>query len=632
MTAQPDDRDHKDILREAREGIRAGNAVLALQLLRDKAAPADNVALQSQYARLAKAMAGQLGELPVMRVAFLANATLGHWVDCLRFWLLLEGFRLEEYIVPFGTWRQQIVDANSDLYKFEPEMVWFFLRAADLHLDVDPAPDRVGNASVVEKATCDISSQVQTVATHLSALCLVNTIVPPANRVFGNFEGANSDAVSTRIQRFNLALARDLPHGTAVFDIAHLAARFGLDRWEDARLWHLSKHPFALDAQGQVAFAAARVLAAAKGRARKCLIVDLDNTLWGGIVGDDGVEGIRIGNDDGAVGEAHAAFQTWLKALANRGIALAVCSKNDIELAREPFLRKEGMVLKLEDFVSFKANWDNKADNIRAIARDLNLGLEAFVFVDDNPAERALVRRELPQVAVPELPSDPADYVSALAAGSWFETLAITREDLSRVRTYRENATRTEAQYAATDLNSYLGSLEMRSKWDAVDGETLQRATQLVNKTNQFHLTNTRYTEAQIKTLAASPESWVGQFSLADRFGDHGIIAVVVLRFLGGVAAIDTWVMSCRVFSRQMEDFTFGVIWRVAKERKCERLTGVFVPTRKNAIVARLYEGFGGTRMADSDGSDATWTFELQCPDPAGTSHIKDISLDTSTP
>ena len=623
--------DRKEVLREAREAVRAGNAATALQLLRANAVPADNVALQSQYARLAKEISGQSGELPRLRVAFLANATLGHWVDCLRFWLLLEGFRLEEFIAPFGTWRQQIVDGNSELYKFKPDVVWFFLQAVDIHLDVDLKAVSGHGSKVVEKAIQDISTQVDMVMGRLSSLCLVNSIAPPANRVFGNFECANGDAVTSRVRRFNLALAEGLPHGATVFDIAHLAARFGLDRWEDARLWHLSKHPFALDAQGLVAFAGARLLAAAKGRARKCLVVDLDNTLWSGVIGDDGLDGIRVGPDAGAVGEAYAAFQSWLKALANRGIALAVCSKNDAELAREPFLRKDGMVLKLEDFVSFKANWDNKADNIRAIARDLNLGLDAFVFVDDNPAERALVRQELPQVAVPELPSDPADYVKVLSDGAWFETLAITKEDLSRVRSYRDNAERTLAQDAATDLDAYLRGLEMRSRWAVLDGETLQRATQLVNKTNQFHPTTTRYTEAQMKALASSPESWVGQFSLADRFGDHGIIAVVVMRFAGASATIDTWAMSCRVFSRQMEDFTFGVIWKVAKERNCERLTGAYVPTRKNVIVAGLYEGFGGVRTAGSDTGDVTWSFDLRQPEPGGTPHITDISLEKST-
>lgn len=624
---QPIGQNAGEILRRVRDGIRNGNAALSLGLLRNHAAPSDNGILHAQYARLAKQMAGQMDDFPTVRVAFLANSTLGHWVDCLRFWILLEGFRLEELVVPFGTWRQQVVNKDSDLYRFQPEVVWFFLQANDLNFDADQVIHRGSSTPVMEGATVDIVRQVATVASQSPALFLVNNIVPPANRVFGNFEGASADSLSAQIHRFNLGLAQALPKGAAVFDIAHLAARFGLDRWEDARLWYHSKHPFALDAQGTVAFAGARMLAAARGRARKCLVVDLDNTLWGGVVGDDGIDGICIGPDGGAVGEAYAAFQAWLKALANRGIALAVCSKNNEDLAREPFLRKGGMLLKLDDFVSFKANWNNKADNIRTIARELNLGLESFVFVDDNPAERTLVRLELPEVSVPEMPPDPADYVATLAAGWWFETLAVTNEDLSRVRNYRENIARTQAQHAATDLNSYLSSLEMQSNWGEVNSETLQRLTQLVNKTNQFHLTNTRYSEVEIQSLATSPESWVGHFSLSDRFGSYGLIAAVVLRFKGVEATIDTWVMSCRVFSREMEYFIFKLIWRVAKERGCTYLKGSFIATKKNAVVAGLFQALGGRQEAEVAPNETIWYFDLNDSEPLGTNNIKDISV-----
>jgi FkbH-like protein len=616
-----------DALQAARAAIRDGDAARALALLRERAAPGDPAALQIQYARLAREIAKGLSELPTLRVAFLGNSTLKHWVDCLRFWLLLDGWRIEELLVPFGAWRQQVVDKDSDLYRFQPDVVWFFILTGDLHCDADLLRKPGCFDQVAEAATTEFAAQLAMVAKHLPALCVVNNLVAPADGVFGNLEGSNAESLSALISKFNWDLAGSLPEGSVVFDIAHLAAKFGLDRWEDARLWHHSKHPFALDAQGPVAFAGARLLAAARGRARKCLVVDLDNTLWGGVIGDDGIEGIRIGPDGGAVGEAFASFQEWLKALVDRGIALAVCSKNDEELAREPFLHKDGMILKLDDFVSFKVNWGNKADNIRAIAAELNLGLDAFVFVDDNPAERALVRAELPLVAVPEMPPDPSEYVRTLAAGMWFETLAVTAEDRSRVRSYRENMARTQAQSSATDLASYLSGLRMTAKWGDVDAGSLPRATQLVNKTNQFHLTNTRYSEAQMRALTESPQSWVGQFSLSDRFGDYGIIAVVVLRWDGGDAAIDTWVMSCRVFSRQMEDFIFGTIWNIAKQHRCLRLRGLYVPTRKNTVVAGLYGRFGGTQVTPAEGDESTWSFDLSGPSPPGSPHIADVSL-----
>jgi len=625
MTA-PREPQRQKSLQSVRDALRDDDGERALALLRELAAPTDPAVSQMRYARLAKEISQKLNAFPIVRIAFLGNATLGHWVDCLRFWLLLEGFQLADLVVPFGTWQQQVLDTDSDLYRFRPDVVWFFLSAEDLDLDAAPGVDSRVASRVVEDAIANVATHVAMVTTKHPALCLVNNLVPPSNRVLGNLAGSHADSLSTLTLSFNLGLSRGLPAGAAVFDIAHLAARYGLDRWEDARLWHHSKHPFALDAQGPVAFAGARVLAAARGCARKCLIVDLDNTLWGGVVGDDGIEGIRIGPDGGAVGEAYARFQVWIKALANRGIALAICSKNSEDLAREPFQRKTGMVLKLEDFAAIRLNWENKADNIRAIARELNIGLDSIVFVDDNPAERALVRAELPMVAVPELPPDPSDFVAALASGMWFEALALTTEDRARVRSYRDNAARAQAQSVATDLESYLSSLQMEAKWGAVDPATLARATQLINKTNQFHLTNKRYTEAQMQSLVESGQSWVGQFTLADRFGEHGIIAVVVLRIDGTQAVIDTWVMSCRVFTRGMEDFVFRIIWRIAKQSGCTGLLGSYVRSAKNAVVAGLYQRLGGAKIESATNDAEPWWFDLAGAEPAGTPHIADIS------
>jgi len=602
--------DRAQVMAQVRAALKDGQPARALDLLRGHARPSDDAVLQNHYGRCAGQLVRQLPELPALRVALLANATLGHWADVLRFWLLLEGFRLEVLVVPFGTWRQQVADPQAPLYTFRPDVVWFFLQSDVL---------QEGGDAPVEAALADVARQAGLVAARLPALLIVNNLASPAARVYGNLEPGLPGTPAHRVGGFNAALPQALPRGAVVFDIAHLAARFGLDRWEEPRLWYHSKHPFALDAQGPVAFAAGRLLAASRGRARKCLVLDLDNTLWGGVVGDDGVDGIRVGPDGGAAGEAYAGFQAWLKALAGRGIALAVCSKNTDQLAREPFQRKSGMVLALEDFVVFKANWDNKADNIRAIARELNLGLDALVFVDDNPAERALVRQELPQVAVPEMPDDPADYIRALDAGAWFETLSVTAEDLSRVQAYRDNLARSEAQSGATDLGAYLQGLEMQARWGSVDAASRARVTQLINKTNQFQLTNTRYSEAQIQALADAPGAWVGHFSLRDRFGDHGLIAAVVLRFEGDEARIDTWVMSCRVFARQMEQFTFGILCRVARQRQCLRLTGSYRPSARNGVVADLYRSLGGRLLGVESDASSRWEFDLSPkPETAG--------------
>jgi FkbH-like protein len=616
--------DPQALLRQAMAAQREGRAEEALALLRQVADPHDAFARQNQCARLAKAIAPQLTGLPGVRVAVLAGSTVDPLVDLLGLWLLLAGFRLEAYNAPFNAWRQQAMDPLAGLDAFGPDFVWFFLTARDLRLPAEP-----GEADAA--ALRDVLGAVECVAQRLKVPVFVNNAEAVSIRVLGNLEGSLADALAGRIAAHNKALASALPAGCTLFDLAHQAAQFGLRRWEDARLWFHSKHPFALDAFGPVAFAGARLVAAARGRSRKCVVLDLDNTLWGGIVGDDGAEGIRIGASGGATGEAFAAFQAYLKALSRRGVALAVCSKNDDTLAREPFRSRSEMVLGLDDFAVFSANWSNKADNIRAIAAAMNIGTDALVFVDDNPAERAQVRAELPEVAVVEMPEDPSDYVAAVAAGGWFETLALSDEDRLRAKAYRDNAARTQALGSASDIDAYLRDLDMHAQWGLADATRLPRMAQLLNKTNQFQLTDRRFAEAELAALATDPSCWVGWFSLRDRFGEHGLISVVVVRTEEERAHIDAWAMSCRVFSRGMEDLTFAVLQRELAARGVTQLVGRYVPSAKNGVVAGLYERLGGQR--DTAAADACWHFDLAAARPAATIFISETrASDAPTP
>ncbi|MBN8902128.1 MAG: HAD-IIIC family phosphatase, partial [Rhodospirillales bacterium] len=342
-----------------------------------------------------------------------------------------------------------------------------------------------------------------------------------------------------------------------------MPAVYGRRRWDDARWWFHSRHPFAIAASGLVAHAASRLLAGARGLAKKCLVLDLDNTLWGGVIGDDGLAGIRLGA--GADGEAFVAFQLYVRALKERGVILAACSKNDAETAASVFRDHPDSVLRFEDFAVFVANWDNKADNLRDIARRLNLGLDALVFVDDNPMERDIVRRQLPEVAVVDLPEDPSGYVTALAAPGWFEAAAFSAEDAERSRYYADNAAREAVRSRFVDMGAYLHSLEMVATVGGADPFHLPRMAQLIGKSNQFHLTGTRYGEAELAALAARPDVTVRHIRLADRFGDNGLIACLLLRHDGGDLVVDTWVMSCRVLGRSVEAFTVGLIRDIAR-------------------------------------------------------------------
>ena len=363
----------------------------------------------------------------------------------------------------------------------------------------------------------------------------------------------------------------------------------------------------------------ARLLAAKQGRSAKCLVLDLDNTLWGGVVGDDGLEGLVIGQGS-ALGEAFVAFQEYARELARRGVILAVCSKNDEANAVEPFDKHPEMVLKRHDIASFVANWNDKASNLRAITDELNIGIDSLVFVDDNPFERTLVRRELPMVAVPEVGDDPATFAQTLADAGYFEALAVTEEDRARGEQYQGNRQRERLKASTTDLDSYLRSLEMELIWRRFDKVGLQRTVQLINKTNQFNLTTRRYTEEDVLAVMEDSRAFGLQLRLVDRFGDNGIIAIVIGKMNGTEdLAIDTWLMSCRVLGRQVEPTTLNLIAETAKRLGARRLIGEYLPTKKNGMVKDHYAKLGFTVAETGEDGSSRAVLDLPTFAPAST-------------
>ncbi len=342
------------------------------------------------------------------------------------------------------------------------------------------------------------------------------------------------------------------------------------------------------------------------GKSKKVLVLDLDNTLWGGVVGDVGPGGIKLGQGSGE-GEAFLAFQQYGKQLRERGIVLAVCSKNDDDKAREPFQQRPDMILKLDDISVFLANWQNKADNLRTIAERLELKLDSLVLVDDNPAERALVRRLVPEVAVPDMPEDPAGYIPALAAHRFFECVAFTREDAARGQYYAENARRRELSAQATDIDSFLASLGMVMRVEPVGALNIERVTQLLNKSNQFNLTTRRYTLAQVQEIVDNPAWRTLTFSLRDSLGDNGLIAIILAKKSGLALQIDSWVMSCRVLQRQVEQFCRNEIVELARRAGCSEIQGTYIPTAKNQMVAGHYAGLG-FRQVGAEGDTTFWS------------------------
>ncbi|MDD5422650.1 MAG: HAD-IIIC family phosphatase [Candidatus Omnitrophota bacterium] len=601
--------DKKEALRKVKEDIKRSEYKSAFSRLDLITSHDDDFVLQSRYAALFRSIRTEGLDLKKIRVAVLATSTVSHFNDILRYWLAKEGFDADIYESEYDTVRQTIMDKNSPLYDFGPDIAVIFTNYRDVAFDVPPGSSREEIKSAVSSAVRDVASLWDALNRNSKCHIIQNNADLPYHRTFGNFEGAAPWTKINVLRLFNLELASAAVPGVTIFDLDFVSSAYGKRKWHDAEYWYHSKHAFSLDATGLVAHDLSKVIGSIKGRAKKCLVLDLDNTIWGGVIGDDGIEGIALGS--GPDGEAFADFQRYLALLKRRGVILAVCSKNDEETAKEPFLKHPDMHLKLEDMVVFKANWDDKPSNIRQIASELNIGLDAIVFVDDNPAERELVRSTLPMVSVPELPPDPAGYVHALTSHSYFETVSFSDEDRARTEYYKSNVTRLGFQKQFTDLADYLKSLGMEMAVWTFDDFNLPRISQLVNKSNQFHLTTTRYTEQELRSMRDDPKRICRSFRLRDRFGDNGLISAVILeKKTPGEAVIDTWVMSCRVLSRSCEEFICREMITLAEEAGVKRITGKYIPTKKNRLVSGLYERLG-FRTAGQEAEAFLWSLDI---------------------
>ena len=567
---------------------------------------------------------GPPAHFPQIKLALLGSSTLTHLVPHIRLGALRRGLLAQVHVGDYGLYRQELADPNSAVHALWPDVVLLALDAEHLAGGAGADP---------ETAIANLRSSWKA-AQALGAVVLQQTVMPRFEPVMGNNEDRLAQSPATIVRRFN-HLLRETAAQDNIYLLAldeWIAGAGGLDAWFDPGLWHLSKHEVQHAAAPLYGDQVGRVLGAIRGRSSKCLVLDLDNTLWGGIIGDDGLEGIVLGQGTPA-GEAHLALQRYAKRLSERGVLLAVCSKNDEENARTPFRQHPEMLLKEADIACFVANWQDKAGNLRHIAQTLNIGLDSLVFVDDNPVERALIRRELPRIGVPELPEDPAGYVATLARAGYFESLEITAEDRERAEQYRANASRDALKVSATDMVGFLDSLNMELTWAPFDQPGLKRIVQLINKTNQFNLTTRRYTEAKVLEFMAAEEQGCAvtlQLRLTDIYGENGMIALVIAKVTPSLEVeIDTWLMSCRVLGREVEQATLNLLAQRAIDLGCVRIFGTYRPTEKNSMVKDLYPrlGFKPVDPASKTAEDGTtrWSLELAAFTPH-TLHMQVIS------
>jgi FkbH-like protein len=537
-------------------------------------------------AALARAPAG----LEPARLALLASGTVDHLLPGLRVAGLRHGLRMTAHAGHYGQYRQELLDPGG-LNAFRPDAVVLSLAARDFlgAVPLDASPEAADAA--LAAALADLRA-LWARARELGVV-IQQTFLDLEPPLFGGLDAAVPGAPARLVGRLNAAVIdAAAAEGVLLLDVARAAAHDGLDAWHDPVRWLQAKMEIAPGAGPRWGELVARLVAAARGKSRKCLVLDLDNTLWGGVIGDDGLAGIVLGQGSG-VGEAHLGLQAYAKRLSERGVILAVCSKNDPEIAAAAFRDHPEMLLRRSDFAAFAANWDDKAANLRAIAQALNIGLDALVFVDDNPVERARVRAALPEVAVPELPADPAHYVRTIAEAGYFEAVAFTAEDRARAGQYAANLERESLAAGAGGIDEFLGALAMTVEFGPVNALNLARVTQLINKTNQFNTTTIRRTEAEVAALAADPRGLALQFRLLDRFGDNGIVSVMLLEPAGDALELVNWVMSCRVFGRQLEDEALNILADLARARGVTAIRAAFVPTPKNGVIADLLPRLG---------------------------------------
>lgn len=552
---------------------------------------------QITFQQLKKLSKTDASALPQYSLAVLGDCATQHLATALRGYGVSAGIRLNVFDADYDQIDAQVMAPDSELYRFAPQGVLLQMCTEKLQEAFYDCPPEA-RASFAEDTYARIRQIWSRIGSRIPATVLQCNFPLIDDGVFGQFGNKTEQSFLFQQRKLNYLLMQGCQEAknTFLIDLDALQTALGRSTFADPKLYYVAKMPISLAALPAAAKLVVDVVRSLQGTVKKCLVLDLDNTLWGGVIGDDGLSGIQIG--ELGTGHAFSDFQKWLKELKNRGILLTVCSKNNEDTAKEPFEKHPEMVLRLEDFSMFVANWEDKARNIRTIQQALNIGMDSMVFLDDNPFERELVRTMIPEITVPELPEDPALYLQYLRGLDLFEIASYSREDAGRTEQYREKAQRAAFEAAFQSYDDYLEALQMRASAAAFDPFHYPRIAQLTQRSNQFNLRTVRYTEAEIEALAQD-DSRIGlYFTLKDKFGDHGLISVVVLeKQPEDTLFISEWLMSCRVLKRGMEEFIVDKILSVAAQQGFRRVVGEYIPTPKNAMVKDLYEQLGFARL-----------------------------------
>ncbi len=546
----------------------------------------------STFAELKRHLKKDFSQLRSVRVAVLADSASQLLVQALRGCGYENGFSLEIFEAGYDQVEREIVDSSSELYRFAPDFVVIFRSTEKLLLQFQELPSEE-RAEFAASEIGVIRRHLDLLARLLSSRVIYMNFPEMDDGVYGSFANKIPSSWLSQLRRLNTRLM-DFAEATPqlfVCDLSLLYTQYGRDWMSDRKIALTTHLLLSIDALPVVAQRVVDIIAAATGQFKKCLVLDLDNTLWGGVIGDDGIENIEIG--ELGIGPAFTQLQRWAKELKNRGIILAVCSKNDPRVAALPFESHPEMVLRIDDFAVFIASWENKADAIRHVQSILEIGFDSMVFLDDNPAEREIVRRNLPQVCVPELPEDPADYMAFLNKCNLFETSSVISTDAERTRQYQAEGRRRVLKSGFETEDAFLRSLNMAATVDGLTAFNIPRVAQIIQRSNQFNLRTVRHSEEEIRRMAQSPDHVPMAFSLEDDLGEHGLISVVILVRENTYFFIDTWLMSCRVLRRGMEAFVLNTLVERARAEGRTSLIGEYLPTAKNELVRNHYASLG---------------------------------------
>lgn len=547
-------------------------------------------------------------DLPRVKVALLGDTATQLLATAMRGGAIDMGFNIELYEADYDQVEQQFFDPDSELHHFEPQYIVLFQavhRLVDDHAAMPPE-----QRGFLAQRRLDFIESILNDKTWEGCRIICMNYPEIDDTVFGNYANQVEGSLiyQTRLLNVGLMQLAQRYDSLSVVDLAALQAQMGRQTMFSPSVYASTEMVLSIDALPPVAYRVVQVIAAQRGTFKKCLILDLDNTLWGGIIGDDGMEGIQLGHGLG-IGRVFTELQQWCKKLQQRGVILCVVSKNDEIVAKEPFRQHPDMVLRLDDIAVFIANWETKVDNIRAVQQILNIGFDSMVFLDDNPFERAIVREHIPGITVPELPEDPAEYLEYLYSMNLFETASASEVDIKRTRQYQQEAQRVELKRTFDNEQEFLVSLDMQARVESFNTFNTPRVAQLTQRSNQFNLRTIRYSEDDVKHLAQDPEVIDLAFSLSDRFGDHGLIAVVVMRPLDSETLfVDTWLMSCRVLKRGMERFTLNEMVEIARSQGYKYIVGEYIATPKNGMVAAHYASLGFTQL---ETEPAKWILDV---------------------